>query len=503
MMWISWGFDAARLGALTCTLTETGGGAATGAISMSGQYVHHVAHGDYRTSDPQTGDAEDGSTGYENFARALEDALNAVGNATYRVVFDPATPSYTISASGGSVTAFALTSISTSMQRVLGINVTSLSGALSYVNTSYSAGLTRPIWQWSAIDIGVSEWQQQEGDVGGEELVGADGEVRGLVALGATQPVDFVIPWEMGAKVWSDVGGHGEWTWQRALARARTIEPFWLCRDPRTSAARVVVGRLRQDGCTLRPRLASSDYLGHQSVPLGAHILGRTQHIGEAKASPVLWLEHRARVTLGTSPEVATHGDLSGYRNDAAQGTASLRPDQTDEGIVFDGSTHYMLVPDSSSLDVTTATTIAMRIRLDSLTGARGVIAKSTNASGSWSVQYNSELRLWFGNPGVNGGAAPSSAFAAGAWRTVIIVFDGAATGNANRLRMWVDGTQQTLTFYGTVPSTITADANQVGIGAFNNGTQPTAAAFRGIAQWASAASSSEVVAINSYMGAL
>lgn len=275
--WISWGFDAARLGAISCTLTETGGGGATGAISMTGQYMHHVAVGTYTSEDPITGESETLDTGYTNFGDALEGALNAVGNATYSVVFDPAGPGYTISAYGGSVTAFALTSISTAMQRVLGINESSLSGAASYDCTEHADGATRPLWHWTVADIGWSEWAESERDLDGEDLIGSDGSVRGIVSLGTPTQLDFVVPWEAQAKIWNASVTSDDWTWQRALARCRTIEPVWVSGDPRVGGSTAVVCMLRSDGCTLRPRMASSDYLGHQSVPIGAWRLGSTE----------------------------------------------------------------------------------------------------------------------------------------------------------------------------------------------------------------------------------
>lgn len=273
--WISWGFDAARLGTLTCTLTETGGGGATGAVSMSGQYMHHIAAGTYTTEDPITGESETADTGYTNFAAALETALNAIGNATYYVVFDPDAPGYTITATGGSVTAFALTSISTSMQRALGINEASLSGALSYDCTDHADGATNPLWGWTAADIGFSEWTEAEEPIEGEDLVGADGDVRGLVAVGTPRRLDFVVPWEAAKKIWNTSATSDDWTWQRALARARTVEPCWIYPDPRDGKSAVVC-YLRRDACTLAPRMASADYLGHQSIPVGAWVLGRT-----------------------------------------------------------------------------------------------------------------------------------------------------------------------------------------------------------------------------------
>jgi len=41
-----------------------------------------------------------------------------------------------------------------------------------------------------------------------------------------------------------------------------------------------------------------------------------------------------------------------------------------------------------------------------------------------------------------------------------VMVFDGSLTGNANRLKLWVNGVQQTLSFVGTIPSTTENNAS-------------------------------------------
>lgn len=51
------------------------------------------------------------------------------------------------------------------------------------------------------------------------------------------------------------------------------------------------------------------------------------------------------------------------------------------------------------------------------------------------------------------------------AWHHVALVFDGTQTGNANRLKAYVDGTQKTLAFSGTVPSTTSSSTTAFNIG--------------------------------------
>ncbi len=55
----------------------------------------------------------------------------------------------------------------------------------------------------------------------------------------------------------------------------------------------------------------------------------------------------------------------------------------------------------------------------------------------------------------------------------MIHAYDGGATGDANRLRLWQSGAAQSLTFVGLpIPATITPGASPLTIGAFSNPLQ-------------------------------
>lgn len=114
-------------GAWRCVLTETGGGGATGNVD--------VAAADYYLNTAT------------NFCTALKNALDGIGNATYTVSIDDgsetSTGKTTISASGGSVTAFQIVWTDTAMRDTLGFTGT-VSGALTYTSTNHCKYLWLP-----------------------------------------------------------------------------------------------------------------------------------------------------------------------------------------------------------------------------------------------------------------------------------------------------------------------------------------------------------------------
>lgn len=54
-----------------------------------------------------------------------------------------------------------------------------------------------------------------------------------------------------------------------------------------------------------------------------------------------------------------------------------------------------------------------------------------------------------------------------GVWHHVVSVFDGTQTGNAARLKVYVDNVQQTLTYNLTIPATVGAATNYHQIGLY------------------------------------
>ena len=59
-------------------------------------------------------------------------------------------------------------------------------------------------------------------------------------------------------------------------------------------------------------------------------------------------------------------------------------------------------------------------------------------------------------NTGANSGVV---GFTDTGWNHVVIVYDGAETGNADRLKLWLNGSQETLSFTGTIPASVDASS--------------------------------------------
>jgi hypothetical protein len=69
-------------------------------------------------------------------------------------------------------------------------------------------------------------------------------------------------------------------------------------------------------------------------------------------------------------------------------------------------------------------------------------------------------------------GYSVGSLISIGSWLHVVFTYDGTQTGNANRLKLYVNGVQKTLSFAGTIPSTTPSNTNKFTIGKETDGVQ-------------------------------
>lgn len=248
-------FDAARIGTLSATLTETGGGGATGAISLTGYYCY--THG---------------LSAYEStatvFETALKTALEAVGNATYTVALNTTTRRVTISAAGGGVTAFALTVRSAAFDNALGLSG-AISGALSYAATN--APYYFKDGSVGAVTAYTGYIPRETGDIA-KDRIAYDGTGYGVSQETAARAFEATFPLEPAAVIgdlWATTSE--PWTWEKFFKHVRNTELFVV---DISSPSQKLVSRLRADGAKFDPGLLGGEYFAVMDIRLVAYYLG-------------------------------------------------------------------------------------------------------------------------------------------------------------------------------------------------------------------------------------
>lgn len=171
-----------------------------------------------------------------------------------------------------------------------------------------------------------------------------------------------------------------------------------------------------------------------------------------------------------TATDTSTNGNNGTLTNGPTWTTG-----QVGGAVDFDGSDDYIELADLATIESQSTVTFAAWVRPDSLTG---------NDYGAFFCKYNSgtdDLCFQIGGDGGIGsttalvgtirngsdtyGYTGNDKLTVGTWSHVAMVFDGRLTGNSNRLKIYVNGVSETLTFNGTIPATTTSNSVPLRIG--------------------------------------
>ena len=147
-------------------------------------------------------------------------------------------------------------------------------------------------------------------------------------------------------------------------------------------------------------------------------------------------------------------GDSSSVRTKTitAAGNATQLPIKFNKSAgFFNGTTDYVVVPDSSDFDFTGAFTIEMFVMFNSVGGAIGLWGDSTDVH--YSFWNNGSGRIEWNNPGKNN--TWTWAPAINTWYHLMFVRDA-----GNNLLVYVNGSALTPVAGGTVTGTLTCDTN-------------------------------------------
>jgi hypothetical protein len=144
----------------------------------------------------------------------------------------------------------------------------------------------------------------------------------------------------------------------------------------------------------------------------------------------------------------------------------------------FNGSTQYLSIAGlSSALNNVSKFSYETWIKVTNPSSASAQTIFSFGNQGVGSVAANDIMFFFVSNQiclQVNNGADGSaiSSFTSTAWNNISVVYDGTQTGNENRLKLYINGVQQTLTFntYNVPSITSNLGFTNVGIGAYSSG---------------------------------
>lgn len=154
---------------------------------------------------------------------------------------------------------------------------------------------------------------------------------------------------------------------------------------------------------------------------------------------------------------------------------------------------------DIAALDTASAVTVVLWGNPDTFAAAANLIAKqAVGAAPSFMIAHTITAGLVSFSIGTGPDAAATGTstnpLVIGSWSSIALRFEGGATGNGGRLRGWLNGVEETLSYSGTVPAVTGANAGALTIGARSDGS----VAFNGkdsdLKIWTAALSPEEIV---------
>lgn len=202
--------------------------------------------------------------------------------------------------------------------------------------------------------------------------------------------------------------------------------------------------------------------------------------------------------SISDGSTVTQWSDQSGGSHDANQsGQSSIKPTwesniQNGLGALYFNGSQSLNINPISYLRSLSGASIFIVAKPTTLSGTNTLTITDANGYG---IQYNGTnwQALMAGGTGVSTVTADTTKF-----RRFGIVFDGTLTGNANRLKFFYDGLQQSLTFSGTVGTATSGSAKYLYIG-YDGSTNYFTGYIGMMAIWSRALTQSEILSADAY----
>ncbi len=145
----------------------------------------------------------------------------------------------------------------------------------------------------------------------------------------------------------------------------------------------------------------------------------------------------------------------------------------------FDGDGDYVSFGDVTYTDGLSEMSVAVWFKFNSLAFVDAIVGKFSNSASpaGWAIESGanscggSDDLIVAMTPGPDAyGCTTSNVLSSGQWYHAILVYDGSQTGNPNRLKLYLNGSQQVLNFVGTIPSLTPINNHELRIGAASAG---------------------------------
>ncbi|HEC61292.1 MAG TPA: LamG domain-containing protein [bacterium] len=166
--------------------------------------------------------------------------------------------------------------------------------------------------------------------------------------------------------------------------------------------------------------------------------------------------------------------DSSGNENHGTISGAIWSAGKFGHALSFNGTDNFLDVSDNNSLDMTTSLTISTWIYKSALAVNDTIISKWDHATQDcWFIQTGlsnaANVTIFvadaIGDGGVNFAISTDEVLVAGIWQHVLFTYDGFGAGDADKLKLYIDGQNKALTFEGTITASLPNSSASVKVG--------------------------------------
>ncbi|MEP7166772.1 MAG: LamG domain-containing protein [Candidatus Woesebacteria bacterium] len=181
-------------------------------------------------------------------------------------------------------------------------------------------------------------------------------------------------------------------------------------------------------------------------------------------------------ITVGVTGTNTTAGSCTGSTSELWKNSATGK---FNSGLYTDGTDDYADLGDLPNTETQSQLSWSFWVNPTSLATAKCIFCKANSAATQqgWffrtDASTSTTLRVGIptGTTDQSTYGSVTTALSNGAWKHVVAVFDGTATGNSNRLKIYINGKLQTTTYTGTIPAATTATTSNARLGAASDTT--------------------------------
>ena len=200
--------------------------------------------------------------------------------------------------------------------------------------------------------------------------------------------------------------------------------------------------------------------------------------------------------------------DSVGSNTAVNTGTATYGAAIINNGVILNGSSQYLTVTDHASLDFTTAFSASMWFKVTTMAADKALLVKWTyQTQGSWAIQTGidaaDEIGIFIATSLTDNGngchlTTDAANLSSDTWYHLVVVYDGSQTGDANRLKIYVNASSKAFTVdAGAVPASLQNSSAPVNMGFFGGVlTRHLGGSMDEVGLWSRALTSDEVTTL-------